>query len=102
MKIKVKRTDRRHTGSDQFQFYIEIKKDTWDERFAVREQFYELRLWCWDTWGPSRELNQYSLDFLESVPKDLNKNWSWLNDEYRQRLYLATRDEAALFTLKWA
>lgn len=41
MKIKVKKTDKRHSGYDRFQFYIEIKKDDWGERFDIREKFFK-------------------------------------------------------------
>ena len=100
MKIKVKKTDKRHTAFDRFGYYVEIKRDDWAERFAVNEKFYELRLWCWETWGPSREVDQYSLDFEN--PVDKNNHWSWINDQYRSRLYLANPEDAAYFTLKWS
>ena len=101
MKIKVKRTDKRHTAYDRFRYYVEIKRDDWAERHAVHEKFFELRLWCWETWGPSREVDQYSLE-IDSIPKDKNNHWSWINDQYRARLYLGASEDAAYFTLKWA
>ncbi len=100
MKIKVKRTDKRHTAFDRYKYYVEIKHDDWAERHSVREKFYELRLWCWETWGPSREVDQYSLDYPN--PTDRNTHWGWLNDQYRARLYLAGPEDAAFFTLKWS
>lgn len=100
MKIKVKRTDKRHTAFDRFQYFIEIKRDDWAERHSVREKFYELRLWCWETWGPSREVDQYDLEFKDTP--DRNIHWGWLNDQYRARLYLGGPEDAAYFTLKWS
>jgi hypothetical protein len=100
MKIKVKRTDKRHTAYDKFKYYVEIKHDNWSERGDVREKFFELRLWCWDQWGPSREVDQYSLDFKDTP--DRNIHWGWLNDQYRARLYLGNHEDAAYFTLKWS
>lgn len=100
MKIKVKRTDKRHTAHGRFSYYVEVKHDAWPERRLVHEKFFELRLWCWETWGPSREVDQYSLDF--DNPPDKNDHWSWLNDPYRARLYLGSPEDAAFFTLKWS
>jgi hypothetical protein len=101
MKIKVKRTDKRHTAFDRFKYYIEIKQDDWAERHKAREKFFELRLWCWETWGPSREVDQYNLE-IDIDPVDKNNHWSWINDQYRARLYLAGPADAAYFTLKWS
>mgnify|MGYP000057786601 FL=1 len=100
MKIKVKRTDKRHTAFNRFKYYVEIKHDDWNERHNVREKFFELRLWCWETWGPSREVDQYSLGFENT--SDRNIHWGWLNDQYRARLYLGGPEDAAFFTLKWS
>jgi hypothetical protein len=100
MKIKIKKTDKRHIAYDRFGYYVEIKRDDWAERHAVHEKFFEIRLWCWETWGPSREVDQYSLEY--SNTPDKNDKWSWINDQYRARLYLGDKAEAAYFTLKWA
>ena len=100
MQIKVKRTDKRHTAYNRFKYYIEIKHSDWAERHNVREKFFELRLWCWETWGPSREVDQYSLD--HPMAADRNIHWGWLNDQYRARLYLGSHEDAAYFTLKWS
>jgi hypothetical protein len=100
MKIKIKRTDKRHTAYDRFKYYVEVKNDVWPERVAVHEKFFELRLWCWETWGPSREVDRYSLDYKDTPDKNIH--WAWLNDQYRARLYLGGPEDAAFFTLKWA
>jgi hypothetical protein len=100
MKIKIKRTDKRHTAFNRFKYYVEIKHDEWSERHIVIEKFYELRLWCWETWGPSREVDQYNVEYIDAPDK--NDHWGWLNDAYRARLYLGGPEDAAYFTLKWA
>ncbi len=100
MKIKVKRTDKRHTAHGRFAYYVDIKRDDWAERHSVQEKFYELRIWCWETWGPSREVDRYNLEYKESL--DNNSHWGWLNDQYRSRLYLGSPEDAAFFTLKWS
>lgn len=101
MKIEVKRTDKRHTAYSNFKYYVKIKHDEWSERHLTREKFFELRQWCWETWGPSREADQYS-DIAEAYLEDQNPAWAWLNDQYRARLYLCGKEEAAHFALKWS
>jgi hypothetical protein len=101
MQIKVKKTDKRMNGHDQFKYYVDIKHDRNEPFGLLMEKFFELRQWCWETWGPGREVNEYnSKEF--AWQGDQNKQWSWVNDQYRARLYLANKEEAALFTLKWA
>ena len=101
MKIAVKKTDKRHTASNKHQYYVVIHPDNFRERQLVLEKFYELRAWCWETWGPSREANENRAT-TDSWAGDDNSHWSWVNDKWRARIYLTTKDEAALFTLRWA
>ena len=101
MKIKVKKTDKRHSGHDRYKYYVDISYLTWDTRHLVLEKFFELRVWCWETWGPSREVYEWP-STTEHNPKDLNPSWGWINDQHRARIYLGSKDEAALFTLKWS
>ena len=101
MKIKVKKTDKRHTAHNKFGYFVDIKMDKYTEREAVYEKFFELRLWCWETWGPSREVDQCNT-MKDTEPKDKNSHWGWINDQFRSRIYLASPDEAAYFTLKWS
>ncbi len=101
MQIKVKKTDKRHTGYLAFKYYVEIKTKEWGEYNLVMEKFFEIRQWCWETWGPSREVDQYT-NIEGAWTADQNLSWSWINDQHRARIYLGTKDEAAFFTLKWA
>ena len=101
MKIKVKKTDKPHTGYGSFKYYVDIKPMHWSNHTGVKEKFFELRLWCWDTWGPSRELDHF-VNTAGEKPIDQNSKWTWINDQYRTRLYLGSQDEAAYFTLKWS
>jgi hypothetical protein len=101
MQIKVKKTDKRMNGHGQFKYYIDIKNDRTEPYGSIMEKFFELRQWCWETWGPSREADQYS-DIAEAYLGDQNPAWAWLNDQYRARLYLCGKEEAAHFALKWS
>ena len=88
-------------GHSQFKYYVDIGYERSDPAGSVIEKFFELRQWCWETWGPSREVNEFSSKEF-AWQGDQNKQWSWINDDYRSRLYLADKDEAAYFTLKWS
>jgi hypothetical protein len=102
MKIKLKKTDKRMTGWDRFQYYADIKPAGFTPGKAKPiNKFYELRQWCWETWGPSREVDQFHTKKEGWYDADLSTNWSWINDQYKFRLYLASKDEAALFMLTW-
>lgn len=102
MKIIVKKTDKRHTAGEKFLYYAIVKADSYMERSGeIQEKFYEIRAWCWETWGPTREANE-SRSAKNSWQGDNNNHWSWINDNWRARIYLAGKDEAALFTLKWS
>lgn len=106
MKLKVKKLDKRFTGHDKWQYYIDFQRNHMEE--DAREWFFAVRVWCWETWGPGRETNQYYSKKLESNPnihpevKDKNESWSWINDEYKFRIYLKGNEEATLFTLRWS
>jgi hypothetical protein len=102
MKIKLKKTDKRMTGHSQYMYYVDIRASSFSENANL--MFYRLRMWCWDTWGASREVDQFDVGLSQpdQDPGDKNPHWGWINDQYRNRLYLAGVDEAALFTLKWS
>lgn len=101
MQIKVKKTDKRHTGYLTFKYYVEIKAKEYHEYKLIMEKFFEVRQWCWETWGASREVDQYT-NIEGGWTGDQNLSWSWINDKHRARIYLGGKDEAAFFTLKWA
>ena len=102
MKIKVKRTDKRHTAHGRFQYYVEIKHDGWPERRAVHEKFFELRLWCWETWGPSTELSEWLVDASKGITNiSHNADWCWVNDQFNKRIYFTNQAAATHFALRW-
>ena len=101
MQLQIRKTDSRFTGHDRYQYYVKIKP-SFNE--SAMEEFYKLRVWCWETWGPSREVNANKpREYHENIYlDDVNMHWSWLNDEWRARLYLAGKDEVAFFKLRWS
>lgn len=62
--------------------------------------FDDVRLWCWETFGASTEL-----DIWEDREGRRNPRWAWdrgqYNKNFRCMIYLSTDAEASLFTLKW-
>jgi hypothetical protein len=100
MKITVKKTDRRHNASNLFKYYVNIKPSPSESFKEVADAFYQARIWCWEQWGPSREVTDWSLGSENAIDK--NEHWAWISDRWRLRLYLKDKDEAMLFTLKWS
>lgn len=84
--MKVKKIDKRMNGYGDFARFVD---------FYNFEKFIEVRNWCWETWGPSCE--------LEIWKKYHNKNpaWAWMFDEYRTRIYFASDSEAQWYYLRW-
>ena len=96
MTIKVKKLDKRNTGYGKFKYAV-----TSTSLYA--KEFYEIRAWMWDTWGASKELKDWMLDFRIALA-DVgcqNEHWCWQNDDYHRRLYLRTDKELVLFRLRW-
>lgn len=80
--------DARYTGFDKFKHYASF-------RYNEMEKFVEVRQWCWETFGPSCEMQ---IHHKLSTP---NHSWSWILDDYRSRIYFATDKEYQWFLLKW-
>ena len=78
--------DRRMNGYGDFKYTVRFA-------FSEREKFCEIREWCWEQWGASREFNLW----------DATKNpaWCWNMDQYRIQIYFAGEGEYQWFLLKW-
>ena len=78
--------DRRMNGYGDFKYTVRFT-------FSEREKFCEIREWCWEQWGASREFNLW----------DATKNpaWCWNMDQYRIQIYFAGEGEYQWFLLKW-
>jgi hypothetical protein len=91
MTYKVQKLTKQYTGYSYFKYVIQ--PDVFGEKNA-RNQLCELREWCHQTWGPSREL-------VWSIDHDKDAKWCW-NTEFKQkRIYLKSDAELVLFELKW-
>ena len=91
--MKLKKVDGRMSGYNSFPYCVELPGRT------NMQKFVEIRQWCWDTWGPSCELDIWQIQEWY----DQNNEWCWLRETayYKCRIYLGSEQAAALFTLKW-
>jgi hypothetical protein len=81
-----KKLDRRMKGYGEFKYTAQ---------FTLREkdQFCDMREWCWNQWGASCEF-----DFWSNTK---NPTWCWISDQYRIQLYFSSDKEYQWFLLKW-
>lgn len=102
MIINIRKTDRRNLGHHKFRYHVLISASITDPYGDADEKFFEIRSWCWQTWGPSRGVheNRHHYSFNQFMGDD-NKHWSWINDRYRSRILLAGQEEVLVFSLRW-
>lgn len=100
MSHEITTLDRRHTGFAEFKYFIKTK---YDKRPSDAEhQFNELRKWCWETWGPSKELEHWLKSSHDMNAPCQNLHWAWHNDaNANRRIYLKTDQELVLYKLRW-
>lgn len=99
--------DRRHTGFGEWKYFID-RPPIYDQgkfitAFETKQIFFMWRSWCWETWGPSKELEEW-LDALRNpmlIPFCQNQNWCWQNNSHNTRIYLRDDKELSHFLLKW-
>lgn len=104
---KVTKLNRKYTGYEHFQYIVTVERPK-NNRFLdfqeIKQEWFELREWCWTTWGPSKEIE----DWLKATMIDptthvsQNTHWCWQNDKYATRIYLTSDKELNWFTLRWS
>jgi hypothetical protein len=85
--MKIIKLDKRYGGADYFKFCVPFYRNN-------KEQFLEVREWCWNTFGPSCELEHYH---LLADPKV----WGWEVSQWNTRIYFKTDKELNWFRLKY-
>lgn len=85
--MNFKKLDKRMNGHLWYKYGVD---------FTGRETklFIEQRLWLWEIYGPSVELENVHL--MQPTPV-----WAWGWDQYNTRLFFATDKEANWWKLKW-
>lgn len=86
--MKHGKLDGRNTGYGDFKYHVVFSG------LREAEKFCEIREWCWQQWGPSCELEIY-YKLKKDVP------WSWINDQYRLKIFFRDNAEYQWFLLKW-
>ena len=105
MKITVKKTDKRYTGSDIFGYVVDINNSSFPviyNKFSKGQKlkkFQDVRNWCIETWGMSCEREHYLHLLTDEVA--VNTHWCWHTEFYDAKIYLRTDKEANWFKLKW-
>lgn len=107
MKKIFKKLDKRNTGFGHWTYYINRPSRnsliSYPSLYESQQIFFAWREWCWQTWGPSKEL----VDWLEDTRQTTeavshNKHWCFQNDQYSTRIYLRTDKELSMFLLRWS
>ena len=102
---KFTKIDKRHTGHSYFEFYTDWFYEPWYSNSALSfQRFCMIRDWCWQTWGSSKEINNWIKDVNDRSRCELysqNEHWSWGNEGFKPRIYLCTEKELSLYLLKW-
>jgi len=90
MAINIQKLDARHNGHWYFTHRVEISGN-WDQR---REQFVQMREWCWENFGPGVER-----DLVDHKPET---KWAWHVHDRPTGFYIYLKDELlTYFSLKW-
>jgi hypothetical protein len=104
MKLTIKKTDKRHTGQEYWQYIVIVEKDKnvsyGHQAITQKSQHLNLiREWCWQTYGSSCELDLWMSIPDQSTGK--NEKWCWHTNFNNFKIYLRTEKEANWFKLKW-
>lgn len=104
-KILYTKLDARNTGYGTWKYHINRPRGNPGspmKLFDANQYFHAWRAWCWETWGPSKEISDWLEDRLSrSIPANQNQSWSWQHDKFATRLYLRGDEELSLFKLRW-
>ena len=97
MLFRVRKLDARFSGSEFFTHMVEYQK-LGLTRVTRAALFLEHREWCWETFGPSCE--------LDLIPETVSSQefgmpaWAWQTEHGLFRLYFNEK-QLAWFQLKW-
>lgn len=105
MKTKLKKLDKRHHGFNYWKFYVEKPYVYYDTVYPNDGKilFFKWRTWCWENFGPSKEVESYNKDDLFDDKNCSNSRWAWMADYHnsRFRIYFCDDSTASIFSLRW-
>jgi hypothetical protein len=92
---KITKLDRRYNGHENFKFMAEPFFTTPTVRAgnAKAELFNDMRIWCWQQWGPACELH---------LRRHVPNVWCWESEYSKMRIYLQGDPELVLATMVFA
>ena len=93
--IEIVTLDGRHKGFGKWKYFVVVYG------LGSVQRFCNIRAWCWEQYGASKSLSEYT--FSDRFNDDIidNQHWCWSSSEER-RIYLKTDAEATLLALKWS
>ena len=99
--IEIRKTDKRHTGSQYFAYVLEVKSNPGKfDRPARISEFDQVRQWAWTTWGASCDREHWvTMNVATRFP--VNPHWCWHTEFYDVKIYLASEKEVTWFKLRW-
>lgn len=104
MKLTIKKTDKRHTGHKEWQYLVIVErspKTPFGNLTMVQKalDLNTIREWCWNTYGPSCELELW-LQLSDGI-QGKNDKWCWHTNFNNFKIYLKSEKEVNWFKLKW-
>lgn len=90
-----KKVDKRNTGYPEWKYIINYPG------YVRQQMFYKWREWCWQTWGPSKEIDAWKKDMNDPNAVSQNSNWCFQHDQYSIRIYLRSDKDLSMFLLRW-
>lgn len=108
MKSKIfKKLDRRNTGFSDWKYYVNRPSRSnhivYLSLYECQQIFFSWREWCWQTWGPSKELEDWLEDTRHTNHAvSHNEHWCFQNRDYATRIYLRSDKELSMFLLRWS
>lgn len=86
--MKPKKLDKRMLGHGEFKYQVAFNR-------RDCQKFVDIRIWCWEQWGPSCEL-----EFTHTMKH--KPTWAWMSDYHdRYRLLFETDKECSWYILNW-
>ena len=66
------------------------------------EEFYRVFRWCEGQYGVTRCLEDLKDAIDQKITaEDINPNWTFIRDQWRVKILLAEKEQAAHYTLVW-
>ena len=108
--LKVTKTNGKYNCYPEFKYAMSVdyskRAPSRNEGILLKQEWFTVREWCWETWGASKELEDWLIDShlaINEMDKLVghNAHWCWQNNNYSTKIYLATDKELNWFKLRW-